>query len=463
MAETSNRDNGDQRLNEEDARIAAEGEKDWRDIARQSGVSPEDKKLFDEAAVSSGQYELDKAREQKPDSGLENARKIVDEEINEKLRESGINLGETPPAEKDEAAPELKNLESLAPKEPAPEPLKIEKEKDELHPDFNKTLDEAVAPLKMEKEEDLANPEAKKSLVEAAIAASKKEQAEQKEKPVINPSENLEPGKTPWEFLDDFKVMDRQADEIEKAFKEATGRELKMERDAMVRNNIEARHMIIVSGKEAIEAQRKKIINKEQERILLGEHSRAFATLWERNPNIKEADKEKFLFNIKKRLGLDGEGGNIALDKLINDGYIVEKSKKAWFSSEITLKTAGSKFSVYGSKEDLLRETLLDLKDKVSSEASLRADLKIIEGRKRLLAERAFATKSIINREVVNHNIEQQREEAIQKVQQEAIKEDEAREAEVKTKEKRKPKNMVKPKKPVKQKKVAKKKTKARR
>ena len=42
MSETSNRDNGDQRLNEEEARIAAGGEKDWRDIGRQPGVSPED-------------------------------------------------------------------------------------------------------------------------------------------------------------------------------------------------------------------------------------------------------------------------------------------------------------------------------------------------------------------------------------------------------------------------------------
>lgn len=248
--------------------------------------------------------------------------------------------------------------------------------------------------------------------------------------------------------------MERKPDEVAEAFKEATGEDLSEKREKMVEENLEARHMTIVRGKNAVERYRQQLIEKEQKRILIEEHSRAVSALWERNPNIKTEDREKYLAKIKKSLGLEGAGGNIAFDKLINDGYEVEKAKTGWFSNKLKIPKIGSKLVTIGSKGEFLQDAVQQSTSETFSEAQIRADLKIIEGRKLLLTERQACTKTIIEQAVENHNLAKQKKQEAE--QQAQIEKQKKAQEEAGTKQIKKEKEKEKPKRPEKREESAK-------
>lgn len=305
-------------------------------------------------------------------------------------------------------------------------PEKIQEEQTEqkgIIPEENKKPEEADAEIIVEPESEAGAPEkeeAERSVPEQ-VEKKNEETREQKRERAI-------------EILSDPKVMDRSPEEIAEAFRNLTEdesgnhRHLAKERSKMVEKNLKDRHTIVIKGKDAVEKYRQQIIQKEEERISKEEHSKALNTLWERNPNVKKEDREKHLAKFKKNLRLDGVDDNAAFDKLINDGYAVEKSKTGWFSGETKIpKVKGKGVLVYGNKKDILQDATQLAKSKILGEAQIRADLKIIEERKRLLAERAVCTKDIIEQTVEKYNLEkQQKQEAelqIQVEQQEQEKE----------------------------------------
>jgi len=205
-------------------------------------------------------------------------------------------------------------------------------------------------------------------------------------------------------ILKDSKVMEIAPEKRADAYKEATGEDLEKITRKEVDKRLEERGMRVIRGKDAVEVYRKQLIEKEKQRIATEEQSKALTALWVRNPNIKPEDQKKELDRIKKGLGLQGADGEKALYRLINQGYVVEKPKKhwlGWFSNKIDLSKPGGKVvKTFASKEDILRDTLAETEPEILSQAERRADLKISEGRKILVAERQVCTRVIIEKAV---------------------------------------------------------------
>ena len=229
------------------------------------------------------------------------------------------------------------------------------------------------------------------------------------------------------EVLSGPDVMDKSPKELAEKFRNLTEDEfgrhknLAEERNRAVKKNFENRGMTIIRGKD-IEAYRQHVIEKERERILAEEHSMAIKALWERNPNVKTEDREKYLAEIKKKLGFDVKGGNVAFDKLINEGYEVEKAKRGWFSGRIKMFKVGSDLVCIGARGDFLQDAFQRARADTFSVAQRSADFKIIEGQKRLLAERAACTKMVIERAVRKHNSENQQKQETEQNETESAK-----------------------------------------
>lgn len=226
------------------------------------------------------------------------------------------------------------------------------------------------------------------------------------------------------EILSDFKIMQKSPKEIAGAFREATGEHLREQREKMVDKSLGEEHIKVIRGKDAVKEYREQAIAKEQKRALEEERAKALDILWARNSNVEEGAKGKYLNNIKEKLGLLGTDGDIAISKLINDGYVIEKAKVGWLSGKINLaKVASNEISVYKNKKDLLERVSQKGKEDSLKGAQTKVDLNIVKGRKRLLAEREVWTKNLIYNEVEKYKLEKeqlekkQREEAEKKEQ----------------------------------------------
>ncbi len=217
------------------------------------------------------------------------------------------------------------------------------------------------------------------------------------------------------EILKDPKVMERSPREIVDAFREATGEELIPKRERMAEANFKSRGMRIIRGKDAVEVYRKQLIEKEQERIIQEEHSKALDTLWKRNPNVKPENREKYLAEIKMALGIKEAGDNIALDKLINEGYAVENSKRGLFGfGKLKIPTVDGKgILTYANGKDLLGQNEVVARARMLGEAQGRANLKIDGGREILKAERQACTRTIIGQTVERYEEDREAGEKI--------------------------------------------------
>jgi len=250
----------------------------------------------------------------------------------------------------------------------------------------------------------LKNPEEIKRTAEQAQQRVKEEEQKDKEIQEHKIEDALK-------ILSSPEIINFKPEEIEKAFKNITGKDLIAEREKMAEESMGARKMRIIRGGKAVEEYRKQVIKKEKERIIGEEHSKALSVFWERNSNIEEASREQYLISIKNKLGLN-PADNVVLDKLINDGYEVEKARIGWFSGIVKIPKAGGKMVlVCDSRATLSQQTAKELNFEVSAQAQLRADLKIIEGKKRLWAERIACTKNIIEQTVEKYNLEQQKKQ----------------------------------------------------
>lgn len=204
--------------------------------------------------------------------------------------------------------------------------------------------------------------------------------------------------------LSEADVMEKSHDELENIFRKATGESLTEKRERMVDDNLRLRNpgAKVLRGKEAVEKYRQELVGVEQENILQENHEGALDTFWARNQNVKEEDREKYLAKIKNKLGLEGGDGDIAFDRLVNDGYLVEKAKISWWSGKLKISDiTGKETSIFRNKKDLADRMVQKAEDDSLRGAETRADNKIIEGRHRLLAERAICTKEIIKQTIM--------------------------------------------------------------
>ena len=205
----------------------------------------------------------------------------------------------------------------------------------------------------------------------------------------------------------------KNLEEIKVAFKELTGKDLKEERDRKVEENLKPKHKKILKG-EHTEQYRQWIIKKEQERILRDDHSKALDILWKRNPGIEEEDKEKYLSELRKKLGLNVRGGVVTLDLLINEGYEVEKAEKLLFSDKVKIPMTGKvEYLFFDSKKDI-GQILIGIKSNITDKAENTARLKIEEGRRILKEERYFCTRIVIDKAVADYNLQEHQGKAKQ-------------------------------------------------
>ena len=226
------------------------------------------------------------------------------------------------------------------------------------------------------------------------------------------------------EFLSDPKVIEQSPKEIIESFRNLTENEngehrhLAQEKNELAYKNLRERGCTILIGKEAIKTAKELALKKEQERVKNEEHSRAIATFWERNPNVKEENREKYLGDIKKRLGLDGADGDIAFDHLVNGGYLVEKPKMGWLSWFVgkEIPKIGGKVSLtFENKKDLLQQMAKEATDKISAQARIRTELKFIAGRNRIMAEKQICAKKIIEETVEQYKKQPEKQEKEEK------------------------------------------------
>ncbi|MCX6723811.1 MAG: hypothetical protein NT155_01390 [Candidatus Staskawiczbacteria bacterium] len=97
---------------------------------------------------------------------------------------------------------------------------------------------------------------------------------------------------------------------------------------------------------------------------------------------------------------MGGDGGDVVLDKLINDGYAVERTKTGWFT-EIKIPTvAGKGVLSYDNRKDILPDMVDSARAKIMEEAKRTAYLRVTEAQKRLLTEKAVCLKKIIEEAV---------------------------------------------------------------
>jgi hypothetical protein len=213
------------------------------------------------------------------------------------------------------------------------------------------------------------------------------------------------------ETLSDPKVMERSPKEIVESFRNLTEKEngehrhLAKEKNEMAYGRLKKSGMRVIVGKEAIEKVRQEIIVKEQQRIKNTEHSRASIAFWERNYNVKPKDREKYLTDIKNKLGITGPDGDIALDRLINDGYLVEKAKSRWFLKGVKIPKANGKS--FSFDEEFLQEIAKEAKANILINAQDNAELKIKQGKKRVFSTKQLCASEIIRNTVADYKSQQ--------------------------------------------------------
>lgn len=187
-------------------------------------------------------------------------------------------------------------------------------------------------------------------------------------------------------------------------------RHLAKERNEMVALNIEARGGRIIRGKDAIEKVRQEITEKEALKIKNELHEKAMETLIARLPEKYKSDKNAltiYIENIKDKLELVGPNRDLAFDKLVNDGYLVEHAKKRWFSYEFKIPKTGEKErALYNPTlhfETLIKNANLG----VASTAQERASLKIEQGREKMKQERKKSMKEIVAGAILDYKTKQ--------------------------------------------------------
>ena len=206
----------------------------------------------------------------------------------------------------------------------------------------------------------------------------------------------------PIEGEDKFKKIKEKA----KAFETVTGGEkLGQERNKETKKIVEEKlEGEILTGKE-VDEYRKELVIEEKINILSEEYSKAMSILWERNPKVKEDNKEEFLTKINNRLGLEGDKGNFALADLINKGCIVENSKEAWFSTHLKIpKGDGKGFLTFKNREEFWEEVVEGCDQMSTGLAEMRADSIINQGSEKLLEIEQEVTKDIVKKAIDNYS-----------------------------------------------------------
>ncbi len=188
-------------------------------------------------------------------------------------------------------------------------------------------------------------------------------------------------------------------------------RHLAKERNEMVALNIEARGGRIIRGKEAIEKARQEIAVKEVAKIRSELHEKAMETLIARLPEKYKNNKEAltaYIENIKDKLELVGPDRDVAFDKLVNDGYLVENAKKRWFSYEFKIPKSGEREPVMYNPALHFETLTKNANLSIVSTAQERADFKIEQGRKKMKQERQKSMKEIVAGALSDYMVKQQ-------------------------------------------------------
>jgi len=220
-----------------------------------------------------------------------------------------------------------------------------------------------------------------------------------------------------WEILSDTRVMDNKLEKVAKAFKEATGKDLIEEREKIVKEHLRGKGKKIIKA-EDVEKYRQWIIRrnirKEGEKILQDNNSKALDILGRIDPDIKKEDREKYLSNLKNKLGLKNvRGGNVVLDKLINDGYKIEKG---WFGGRKMYKMENGKKSFFDAKKDFGKK-FQEIKSEITRKVENLVKSKIEEGIRMLREERYYCARNLILEAEQDHSLEVYQKEVERKNQ----------------------------------------------
>jgi hypothetical protein len=227
-----------------------------------------------------------------------------------------------------------------------------------------------------------------------------------------------------FEVLSAPDVMKMNPREVAESFGDFTENEkgerrhLEKESSEMAYKNERERGMTVLVGPEAIEAYRQRAIMREEEKIHAEERSSAMATCWERlsekeRKQFKAADSPEFknyLDQKRQKLGISEN----SFAGLVKMGYRPEAAKtRSWFGRlfyrdaiEIPTSNPNIFLGSDGSKDDINKWVEDNHNRSVKEDAAKRVDLRIIEGRHRLLREKAFCTKQIIAQVVEPHGPE---------------------------------------------------------
>jgi hypothetical protein len=267
--------------------------------------------------------------------------------------------------------------------------------------------------ISQDKKEEAKEPSVKEEVKKPAETKPKTKKQAVKIIEEKIPEENID---SDAEFLSrpDFE---KDAKRTVEAFRNITTNEkgehrhLAKERNEMAALNIEARGGRIVRGKEAIEKARQEIAEKEAIKIRNEFHEEAMETLIARLPEKYKNNEEAltaYIETIKDKLEIVGPDRDVAFDKLVNDGYLVENAKKRWFSYEFKIPKSGEKKpAMYNPAlhfETLIKNANLS----IASTAQERADLKIEQGRKKMKQERQRCMKEIVISALSDYKIKQQ-------------------------------------------------------
>ena len=259
---------------------------------------------------------------------------------------------------------------------------------------------------------------------EEEIQQKIKEEAEAKEKQELEQKENA------LIILSDPKVMERQPREIIESFRNLTENEkgehrrLSKERNEMATRNLQEKGQRVIIGKEAIEKYRQQSIEKEKKKIWAKERSMATTTFYDRLPKKKKEQFEKkggisslefndYLSQTRQKLGISEN----AFSSLINMKFEVGSSKVrrwgTWFRGPaIEIHTIENNLTLEAnSKDDLNKWAEEQANERIKRQAEERTDLKITEGRERLLAEKNICAKIIIAETVEAYNLEKRKKQ----------------------------------------------------
>lgn len=209
------------------------------------------------------------------------------------------------------------------------------------------------------------------------------------------------------EILSNPDFLKMSPKEVVKAFREITTdesgkhRHLAKERNEMVERNVKARGHRIIRGRENIEKVRQEIATKERVRTMQELREKAVGVLVSRVPEKYKKDQDafnKYIDGIKSKLGLDSPKGTLVFDRLVNDGYLVEKAKTGWFSDKVKLLNLNPKkqFIQFNKTKDIDQ-----LSDEawapIVSEAQVAADIRVEQGKQRIRQERKACVGKIVS------------------------------------------------------------------